>query len=360
MRPRECISFSIIIGMRPNNSLRMKEFQGCLSGNGLDAYVVSGTLELGFLTGFHPDGCMMLAGRKSVWVFLPEMLLEHFKSEVDFCKAVSSDNLAVSLIKKAAGEGFKKVGFDSDNETFRRGTLWKKHGFVEKPGLISSMREVKKGREIESLKKSCRIAAKAIKAMAGRIRPGRTERSVSLELEDLMQEMGARKSSFDIIVASGPNSALPHHVTSGRVIRNNEPVLVDFGCVYEFYHSDCTRMFFMGKPDEEFRLVYSIVEKSQKAGIAKVKPGVKARDVDRACRDVIAGKGYGRCFIHGTGHGIGLEIHESPRLSAKSKAVLRSGMTVTVEPGIYLPGKFGVRIEDSVLVRGDVAQRLTV
>ncbi len=162
--------------MYPDNSLRMKEFQRCLSGNGLDAYVISGTLELGFLTGFHLDGCMMLAGRKRVWVFLPEMLLEQFKSEVDFCEAVSSDNLAVSIIKKAAGEGFKKVGFDSDNETFKRGMLWKKHRFVEKPGLISSMREVKKGREIESLKKSCRIAAKAIKVMAGRIRPGRTER----------------------------------------------------------------------------------------------------------------------------------------------------------------------------------------
>lgn len=341
------------------NNLRMKEFQRCLSGNGLDAYVISGTLELGFLTGFHLDGCMMLAGRKRVWVFLPEMLLEHFKSEVDFCEAVSSDNLAVSIIKKAAGEGFKKVGFDSDNETFMRGMLWKKHKFNEKPGLISSMREVKKGREIESLKKSCRIAAKAIKVMAGRIRPGRTERSVSLELEDLMQEMGAKKSAFDIIVASGSNSALPHHVTSGRVIKKNEPVLVDFGCVYEFYHSDCTRTFFMGRPDGEFRRVYSIVKKSQKAGITKVKSGVKARDVDKACRDVIAGKGYGRYFIHGTGHGVGLEIHESPRLYVKSKSVLRSGMTVTVEPGIYLPGKFGVRIEDPVLVTAGGCEILT-
>ncbi|MFH1620206.1 MAG: aminopeptidase P family protein [bacterium] len=338
---------------------RLREFQRLLLKEKLDAYVVNRTLEQGFLTGFALDGYMLLVARAHSWVFLPEMLLEHFRSQVGFCEAQSTENLLEDSVSRISASGFKKVGFDPGTETYQRGMFWKKKGLIEKPGLLACLRETKKGEEIGFLRKACRIAAKAIKITVPRIKPGRTERSVALELEHLMQKMGAKGPSFDTIIGSGPNSALPHHVTSDRIIKRNEPVLIDFGCVYKGYHSDITRTFFIGKPDACFKKVYGIVEKAQKAGLKKVKSGTFARAVDKACRDYIAGEGYGQHFIHGTGHGIGLEIHESPRLAVKSKSVLKSGMTVTVEPGIYLQGKFGVRIEDSVLVTKTGCEILT-
>ena len=152
---------------------------------------------------------------------------------------------------------------------------------------------------------------------------------------------------------------MPHHETSERKLKNNEAVLLDYGCVYGHYCSDITRSYFHGKPTEEYKKVYSIVAASQKAGLAKVRAGVKTRDVDAACRNYISDAGYGQYFIHGTGHGVGLEIHEFPRLNTTFEAVLRAGMAVTVEPGIYLSGKFGVRIEDTVLVTRTGCEILT-
>ncbi len=338
---------------------RLKEFQSILSKEKLDGYAVTRTLDLGFLTGFHLDGYMMLAGKKGAWAFLPQMLLGHFRQNVNFCPAFASTDAAESLTALSKKKRLSRVGFDPDYEPYKRGMLWKKSGFKEKPGLVENLRETKKGAELEALKKACKIAAKAFAMVAPKIRPGRTELSVALELEHVMQSMGAKGPSFDTIIGAGANAALPHHCTSERRIKRNEAVLIDFGCIYNHYHSDMTRTIFMGRPDAKFREIYSIVEKSQKAGIAEVRSGAKAFDVDKACRDLITKAGYGKQFIHGTGHGIGLEIHESPRVNTKSKAVLKTGMAVTVEPGIYLPGKFGVRIEDSVLVTDFECEILT-
>jgi len=171
--------------------------------------------------------------------------------------------------------------------------------------------------------------------------------------------MGAKGPSFNLIIGFGPDSALPHHESSDRPLKNNEAVLIDYGCVYNGYCSDITRTYFHGKPDVEFKKVYAIVDAAQKAGVKKVKAGARTFDIDKACRDHIADAGYGQYFIHGTGHGVGLEIHESPTLNTKSKETLRAGMAVTVEPGIYLYGKFGVRIEDSVLVKNGGCEILT-
>jgi len=175
-----------------------------------------------------------------------------------------------------------------------------------------------------------------------------------------MGKMGASGPSFDIIIGSGPNSAWPHHATSERVIKNNEPLLLDFGCFYKGYASDMTRTIFIGKPTDEYKKIYAIVESAHKAGLAAIRCGVSAFDADKACRDIISAAGYGDTYIHGTGHGIGLEIHENPYLNTKSKAVLKAGMAVTVEPGIYLAGKFGVRLEDSVLVTKKGCEILTI
>ncbi len=176
-----------------------------------------------------------------------------------------------------------------------------------------------------------------------------------------MRAMGAKGPSFDLIVAFGENGALPHHVTSERKLKDNEPILIDFGCVYKGYCSDITRTFFHGTPGEEFNKVYNIVKKAHDEGLKALKPGLAAKAADKVCRDIISDEGYGQYFIHSTGHGVGLEIHESPAVSSRAdeKSLLKKGMAVTVEPGIYLLGKFGVRIEDTALITDDGCEVLT-
>lgn len=330
---------------------RIKDLQYMLKQNRLDAMLLGRTLEIGFLTGFHLDDCAMLVTRSGAWVFMPKMFVEQFRAKIDCAAAVDAGGPAeTAALAKVKELKLKRAAFEPESETYTRGTAWRKAGVLEHNGLTGALRAVKEGAEIETLRKSCRIAAKAFGLVKPYIKTGCTELSVFRRLEDTMQAMGAKGNSFNLIVGFGPNSAMPHHETSERKLKNNETVLLDYGCVYGHYCSDITRTYFHGKPTGEFKKVYSIVAASQKAGLAKVRAGVKARDVDAACRNLISDAGYGQYFIHGTGHGIGLEIHEFPRLNTKFEAVLRAGMAVTVEPGIYLHGKFGVRIEDSVLV----------
>jgi Xaa-Pro aminopeptidase len=173
---------------------------------------------------------------------------------------------------------------------------------------------------------------------------------VAGELERFLRLSGASKASFDIIVASGPNSSFPHHRTGERVIRNNEPVLVDVGADYLGYKSDLTRVFFSGKINILYRNIQEIVFKARDLAIRGIKPGKLAKDIDGLARSYIAKKGYGKYFVHSLGHGVGLEVHEGPRLSSKSGNILKAGMVLTVEPAIYIPDKFGSRVEDMVIV----------
>ncbi len=338
---------------------RLHDLQCLLKKEKLDAIVLSRPLEQVFFTGFRMDGMVMLVSRSSAWAFMPKMLLDQFKSKVSFFSAAAPESLLEAVILKMRDGKFKKTIFEPETETYLRGRFWRKKGLSEFRGLTAGLRLVKEGEEISILRQSCRIAAKAFGIIKPRIKTGRTEVSVSRELEDIMQAMGARGPSFSLIVGFGPDSALPHHDTSARPLGANEAVLLDFGCVYNGYCSDITRTYFHGKPDKEFKKIYSIVEAAQKAGVKKVRAGVKAAEVDKACRDYISDAGFGQYFIHGTGHGVGLEIHEAPTLNTKSRDTLRAGMAVTVEPGIYLPGKFGVRIEDSVLVKKGGCEILT-
>jgi Xaa-Pro aminopeptidase len=339
---------------------RIKDLQHLLKQSKLDALVVTRNLDVGFLTGYHMDDYLLLVSRSSAWAVAPKMFVEDIKVRAPFVETVVPEGgFEQAVLGLCKTHKLRKTAFDPEYETYTRGSLWRKHGFAEQGGLVGSLRAIKEGEEAADLRKSCRIAAKAFGLIKPRIKTGRTELSVYRELEDIMQAMGAKGPSFNLIVGFGPNSALPHHITSERKLKNNEAVLLDYGCVYNHYCSDITRTYFHGKPTEEFKKVYSIVAKSQKAGLAAVRGGVKAMAVDKACRDVISDAGYGQYFIHGTGHGVGLEIHEFPRLNTKFVATLRPGMAVTVEPGIYLHGKFGVRIEDSVLVTRTGCEILT-
>ena len=224
--------------------------------------------------------------------------------------------------------------------------------------LVEQLRLVKDDTEIESLRRACTVADEAWADMMTWLRPGMTEREAAVRLTSSMTGAGSTRG-FEMIFASGPNSAVPHHRPSDRVLQPGEMVKVDFGAVIDGYHSDMTRMLSLGQPQGQMAEVFDVVRTSQQAGLDAAVAGASTADVDAACRAVIDDAGYAGTFIHGTGHGVGLEIHEDPFLrperprpevSASPPATLRPGMTVTVEPGVYLPGTGGVRIEDSLVI----------
>ncbi len=216
--------------------------------------------------------------------------------------------------------------------------------------LANELREVKCGAEVEKMQKAQDIAEKALDELLHLLKPGVAERDLANELEYLMRKFGADGISFDTIVVSGANSSKPHGVPGEKLVESGDFVTIDFGAIYDQYHSDCTRTFAVGQPTEEMVNVYETVKRAQQAGLDYVRPGIGAFYLDKACRDVIAEAGYGEYFGHSTGHGVGVEIHEHPFAGPKSEETIRENTVVTVEPGIYLPGKFGVRIEDMVLV----------
>ena len=191
------------------------------------------------------------------------------------------------------------------------------------------------------------------------IKVGVTEREIALELNRLMFEFGAEDLSFDTIVLSGANTSMPHGVPSEKKVQSGEFVLMDYGAVYNGYHSDMTRTVCVGEPDEEMLKVYDIVLSAQEAAIEKAKAGIIGCDLDKIARDIIERSGYGNCFGHSLGHGVGLEIHEKPNASPNYKLPLNEGAVVTVEPGIYIAGKFGVRIEDFVILTENGCKNLT-
>jgi Xaa-Pro aminopeptidase len=233
------------------------------------------------------------------------------------------------------------------------------HELVPTEGLVERLRRTKEPGEVARIHAACAIADDALGALLPRLAERPTERDFALELEVEMRRRGASGNSFDPIVASGPNAAKPHARPSARRVEPGELVVIDFGCVVDGYCSDMTRTVSVGDPGPDARDVWEVVRESQWAGREAVRAGAHCAAVDRACRDVITAAGWGESFVHGTGHGVGLEIHEEPRVAASARDTLEPGWIVTVEPGVYLPGVGGVRIEDTVVVTPDGSDPLT-
>jgi Xaa-Pro aminopeptidase len=217
--------------------------------------------------------------------------------------------------------------------------------------LLLELRKVKDAEEQETMIAAQRIAERALEDILKEIRPGETEKEIAARLQYLMLHYGAENMSFDPVVVSGPNGSLPHGVPSEKTIQSGEFVTMDFGCIYHGYCSDMTRTVAVGSVSDEMRRVYETVLTAQKAGIAAAAAGVTGRTVDGAARKVIEDAGYGDYFGHSFGHGVGVEIHESPNASPRNETPLPAGAVISAEPGIYLPGKLGVRIEDVVIVK---------
>jgi Xaa-Pro aminopeptidase len=257
------------------------------------------------------------------------------------------------LAARAAEDGARRVGFESHVVTALRKAAGDSTELVRAAGTVESLREVKDAGEIALLRLACEAADAALTDLVerGGLRAGRTEKEVGRELESLMLDHGADGVSFETIVAAGPNSAIPHHRPTDAVLAAGDFVKIDFGALVCGYHSDMTRTFVLA-PAAQWQLdIYELVAAAQKAGRDALTPGVTLKELDNSSRQVIADAGYADNFSHGLGHGVGLQIHEAPGISASAAGTLRAGSAVTVEPGVYLPDHGGVRIEDTLVVR---------
>ena len=230
--------------------------------------------------------------------------------------------------------------------------------FVVKSGILDELRAVKSAVETEKIRKSCQIASKVCDEIRKLLKPGLSEIEIHYKIIEFFAQNQV-KESFAPIVAAGANSANPHHVSSGYKIKQDDIVMIDLGCVYEGYCSDLTRTYFLGKINEKFKKIWGTVQESQNAVLKGIKAGLPVSWADKTARSVISAAGFEHRFIHTVGHGIGTEVHEMPSLSAKAEGVFFKGMTVTVEPGIYLEGEFGARIEDTILITKDGCEVLT-
>ncbi len=259
--------------------------------------------------------------------------------------------------------GIKRLGFEQDHVTYQSYTAYKNvlknTEFIPVSGAVEKLRLIKSPSEIKILKEAAEIADAAYKHILNFVKPGLKEIEVANELEFFMRKNGAVSSSFDIIVASGYRSALPHGVASEKEIEKGDFVTLDFGAYYKGYCSDITRTFAVGEPSDELKNIYSVVLEAQLRGMNGIKPGMTGKQADALTRDYIKEKGYGEYFGHSTGHGLGMEVHEGPALSFRSDTILEPGMVVTVEPGIYVAGLGGVRIEDDTVITANGNESLT-
>jgi Xaa-Pro aminopeptidase len=258
------------------------------------------------------------------------------------------------LAADAAARGLRTLAFEAQDMTVERHAelAAKAEGVTTVPfgRKIEEMRTVKDPSELELLAAACRISAQALADVFPQIRPGMTERRLAAALDARMADLGAERPAFDTIVASGPNGAIPHHAPTDRPLRRGDLITMDFGAVYGGYHADMTRTVALGEPAGWQREIYELVAAAQRAGMEAAQPGADVGDVDAAARDIIRDAGHGEHFGHGLGHGVGLEVHEAPTIGYARTGKLADRVPVTVEPGVYLPGKGGVRIEDVLVV----------
>ncbi|WAL63099.1 Xaa-Pro peptidase family protein [Amycolatopsis cynarae] len=350
---------------------RRESLRGLVQEAGLDALLVTDLRNIRYLTGFTGSNAALLvhASSEERTVFCTDgRYTTQAAAEVPDLEPVVDRDSAAALVKRAGDRpaSYRRTGFESqhvDVEQYHRlAGLTGGTELVRAPGLVERLRLVKDEGEVESLRMACAAADRALADLLehGGIRPGRTEREVARELEDRMLDYGSAGPAFDTIVAAGAHSAIPHHRPTDAVLARGDFVKLDFGATVDGYHSDMTRTVVLSGPAEWQRELYELVFRAQAAGVARALPGTGLTEVDRASRQVIEQAGHGGEFPHGLGHGVGLEIHEAPRLAKTGEGTLSVGMTVTVEPGVYLAGRGGVRIEDTLVVRDTAPELLTL
>jgi len=341
-------------------SLPLKNLYRKLEELKLDGLFVSHQTNITYLTNFNSRDAYLLIklssniDKKTSIFFITDF--RYWQEVKQNLKGLSFEKLNGSIFKKIVNLSkllkIKRLGFEAKYLSYAeyekiREDLSLDMELVPTYDLIDSLREIKSDIEIQKIKKATEINIEAFRYAKKIIRAGLSEREIARELENFIKERGA-KPAFETIVAGGQNSSFPHHISSDYKLKESELILIDMGVDFQGYKSDLTRVFFLGKIPHIVRKIQDIVIKAQQLALSTITSGISINKIDKAARDHIKEKGYGRFFGHALGHGIGLEVHEEPYISLKNKNIIKNGMVFTLEPAIYLPKKFGVRIEDMV------------
>ena len=342
----------------------IKQIAARLEEYGLDAMLVTSPAGERYTVGFHGEG-LALVTREDCWYFTDSRYIEAANRDISgvhidcVSRGRSHRALAAQVVREL---GLEQVGFESDTMSVDLLEACRKDlpcNLTAAPELIRNLRAAKDGEELDRMRRAQTIADRAFTNILDFIRPGVTEREVAARLVYELMLLGAERPSFDPIVAAGANGSMPHAVPGDTVLEPGMFITMDFGGIWHGYCADMTRTVALGQPTQEMRRVYDTVLEAQLAGLAAVRAGVPGCEVDRAARSVIEQAGYGEYFGHALGHSLGLEVHESPNFSPAEQTVMPVGAVVSCEPGIYLPGRFGVRIEDVVILREDGCENIT-
>ena len=354
---------------------RITRLRERLAAEALDALLVTKLANVRYLTGFTGSAAIVLIAADDALFVTDGRYAEQSHEQLSGAEVavgaggdvrieIGLTTAAQHALLAGAVPAGSRLGLEDHSVTWadQRGFAETFAGVEVLPAgaLVEDLRRTKDTGEVDRIRRACAIGDEAFQALLPRLAAGITERQFALELEFAMRERGASGNSFDPIIAAGPNGAKPHARPSDRVIGRNELVVCDFGCIVDGYCSDMTRTVSFGDPGADARRLYDVVLTSQQAGRARVAAEVPCADIDRASRDVIADAGWADAFSHSTGHGVGLEIHEAPRVAATGRDTLVVSDVVTVEPGVYLPGIGGVRIEDTVVVDAAGSEPLTL
>ena len=346
--------------------LKVNKLRGILDDKELDALLVSSPPNRRYLSGFTGSAGYLLISRSESVLCTDFRYLEQAKEQAPDYRLERMSALMDWFPRLASELGVKNVGIEADDMTVSTRLAFQKAidqsdansdiSLVETSYLVDMLRVVKYQDELKLLNKAIEITDQAFEEVSHQVREGIRESEISWNLEKAMRERGAEALAFDIIVGAGNNAALPHHRADDTVISNGQSVVIDMGAQFEGYCADLTRTVFVGHPDEKFRHIYDVVLDAQRTAIEGVRAGMTGGDVDQMARAVIGKAGYGDNFGHSLGHGVGLVVHEFPRVGPDSKDLIDEGMVFTIEPGIYLPGWGGVRIEDIVLLKDGIAE----
>ena len=330
----------------------------------LEGMIVSNPINIKYLTNINPDveGILLITRKENIYLTYT-MVIE----DVNRTLTIDDEIIVVDTrdVSNEEAENFfvfcENIGFEENYVTYEQFKRLKQkyriNNMVETDGIIEKQRMIKDEQEIQYIKKACEITDKCFAHLLKYIKEGITEKEIALEIEMFFKKNGAEGVAFDTIVASGPNSSIPHWKPSDRKIQMADPILIDMGCKYKGYCSDMTRTIFMGCILEEIKPVYDLVLKNQQNALEEMRSNCNIKNISRRVEDSFKFNNYN--LIHGLGHGVGLEIHETPNINSKNERFLKENMVVTNEPGIYLPGKYGIRIEDTVLINRSYCTPLT-
>jgi Xaa-Pro aminopeptidase len=348
-------------------SSRVKRLRGRLDEVECDAVLLTRLVNIRYLTGFTGSAALLLVTPDEL-LFVTDGRYRD-QSATQLAEAgvearIEVDNARQREVVSEAAAGLARIGLEAGDVTWARQRSFDAEWFpdaelVATESLVEQLRLVKDAGEVARIEAAAVIADDALESVRPTLADEPTEEDFALELDTQIRRRGAEGTSFETITASGPHGAMPHARPSDRRMVEGDLVVLDFGAVVDGYCSDMTRTIILGDPSETQQRMLDVVTESQQAGVGAVRAGIEAKAVDAACREVIAEAGWADAFLHSTGHGVGLEIHEDPRVSSLSKAVLEEGFVVTVEPGVYLPEHGGVRVEDTVVVTTEGCRLLT-